>query len=232
MSIHIGAAKDDIAETVLLPGDPLRARYVAENFLEKPVCYNQVRGMLGFTGGYKGRRISVQGTGMGQPSLGIYVHELINFYGARRLVRIGSCGSLRKELGLRSLVLAQAASTNSSLNRMRFHGMDYAPAADFDLLLALQRSAQALGLPVAVGSVLSSDAFYDDDAEAWKLWAAYGTLAVEMESSNLYTIAAKFGVKAASILTVSDNLVTRAELTSAERQASFSDMVRIALEAL
>jgi purine-nucleoside phosphorylase len=232
MSIHIGAGRGDIAETVLLPGDPLRARYVAENFLERAVCYNQVRGMLGFTGFFKGRRVSVQGTGMGQPSLGIYVHELINFFGATRLLRIGSCGSLQKEIGLRALVLAQAASTNSSLNRMRFHGMDYAPAADFDLLLALQRAAQTLGLPVKVGPVLSSDAFYDDDPQAWKLWAAYGTLAVEMESSNLYTIAARFGVKAASILTVSDNLVTREELSPADRQSSFSEMVRIALEAL
>ena len=230
MSVHIGAKKGDVAKTVLLPGDPLRAKYVAETFLENPVCYNQVRGMLGYTGAYRGKRVSVQGTGMGMPSHGIYVQELIEFYGAKQLLRIGSCGSVQKEIGLRDVLLALTASTNSSMNRLRFKGMDFAPAADFELLLKAYEAAKRLGLSVKAGNILSSDTFYDDDPDAWKLWAEYGVLAIEMESSILYTLAAKFKVKALSILTVSDNIPLGTAVSAEDRQTSFADMVRLALE--
>lgn len=230
MSVHLEAKPGEVAETVLLPGDPLRAKFVAETFLENPVCYNNVRGMLGYTGSYKGRRVSVQGTGMGMPSHGIYVHELINFYGAKRVIRIGSCGTLQKEIALREVLLAMSASTNSSMNRLRFGGMDYAPTADFGLLLRARDAAAALGIPVRAGNILSSDTFYDDDPDAWKLWAGYGVLAVEMETSILYTLAAKFRVEALSILTVSDNIPLGTAVSSADRQSSFRDMVGLALE--
>ncbi|MBT3271690.1 MAG: purine-nucleoside phosphorylase [Spirochaetales bacterium] len=230
MSIHIGAKKGDIAETILLPGDPLRARFVAENFLENPVCYNEVRGMYGYTGTYKGSRISVQGSGMGMPTLSIYVHELINDYGVKNLMRIGSCGSLQSHVEIRDVLLAQCASTDSSMNRHRFEGMDFAPGASFDLLYLAYENAKKLDLPVKVGNILSEDTFYSEDAEFWKLWAKYGVLAVEMETSALYTLAARFGVRALSILTVSDNLVTNAVTTSEEREKTFTDMMKLALD--
>jgi len=230
MSVHIGAKKGDIADIVLLPGDPLRAKFVAEKFLENPVCYNQVRGMLGYTGTYRNKRVSVQGTGMGMPSHGIYVHELINFYGATRLVRIGSCGAVQETIHLRDVLLAMTASTNSNMNRLRFKGMDYAPAADFELLLKAHEAAKLMGLQVKSGNILSSDTFYDDEPEAWRLWAEYGVLAIEMETSILYTLAAKFKVKALSILTVSDNIPLGTALSAEDRQTSFDDMVKLALE--
>ncbi len=230
MSVHIGAKKGDIADIVLLPGDPLRAKFVAEKFLENPFCYNQVRGMLGYTGTYRGKRVSVQGTGMGMPSHGIYVHELINFYGAGRLVRIGSCGAVQETIHLRDVLLAMTASTNSSMNRLRFKGMDYAPAADFELLLKAHEAAERMGLPIRSGNILSSDTFYDDEPDAWRLWAEYGVLAIEMETSILYTLAAKFKVKALSILTVSDNIPLGTALSAEDRQSSFDDMVKLALE--
>lgn len=231
MSIHIGAEQGQIASTVLLPGDPLRAKFVAETMLEDVVCYNEVRGMLGFTGHYKGKRVSVQGSGMGMPSLAIYVHELVNEYQVQALVRVGTCGGLQPSLGVGDLVLAMAASTNSHINKLRFGGMDYAPTASFDLLLSAYETAQARSVPVHVGGILSSDTFYDDDPEAWKLWAAYGALAVEMETSQLYTLAAKFGVRALSILTISDSLVTGETASSAQRERGFPLMAEIALEA-
>jgi purine-nucleoside phosphorylase len=230
MSLHIGAAAGDIAETVLLPGDPLRARFVAEAFLENPACYTQVRGMLGYTGLYKGTRVSVQGTGMGMPSHGIYVHELIHSYGAKRLIRIGTCGAYRKDIPVKSLILAMSASTDSAMNARRFRGMSYAPTADFGLLLAAHDAAKRLGVPVFAGGVLSSDTFYDDEPDAWKLWAEYGVLAVEMETAILYTLAAKAGVKALSVLTVSDNFPLKTATTQEERQTAFVDMMKIALE--
>jgi purine-nucleoside phosphorylase len=230
VSLHIAAKPGDIAETALLPGDPLRAQFVAETFLENPVCYTRVRGMLGFTGAYGGRRVSVQGTGMGMPSHAIYVHELINLYGVKRLIRIGTCGAYRKDIPLKSLVLAMSASTDSAMNSRRFQGMSYAPTADFGLLLRAHEEAKRLGLPVFAGNVFSSDTFYDDEPEAWRLWAEYGVLAVEMETAILYTLAAKFGVRALSILTVSDNFPLKAAATHEERQTAFQDMMRIALE--
>ncbi len=230
MSIHIGAVKGDIAETILLPGDPMRAKFVAESFLDEVSRFNEVRGMYGYTGTYKKRRISVQGSGMGMPSLSIYVHELINDFGVKNLIRIGSCGGLQPDLGLRDIILAQCASTDSSMNRIRFNGMDFAPSASFSLLKTAYDTSVKLKIPVRVGNILSEDSFYQEDPDGWKLWAAYGVLAVEMESSALYTLAARFGVNALTILTVSDNLVTNEHTSSADREKTFTDMMRLALE--
>lgn len=230
MSIHISAKKGDIAETILLPGDPMRAKYVAENFLEDTICYNKVRGMYGYTGNYKGKKVSVQGTGMGIPSISIYVHELIKDFGVKNLIRIGSCGAMQPEIELRDIVIAMSSSTDSAINKNRFCGMDYAPTADFSLLLKAYKEAKGRKINVHVGNILTSDIFYDDDPEEWKHWAKYGVLAVEMETAGLYTLAAKFGVKALTILTVSDSLVTSKATTSEEREKTFNDMIQIALE--
>lgn len=232
MSTHIEAKRDEIAQNILLPGDPLRAKFIAENFLKKPAQFNRVRNMFGYTGTWEGHPVSVMGTGMGQPSLSIYVNELIRDYGVKRLVRVGTCGSLSKEIRLRDVVLAQASSTDSAINRIRFQGMDYAPTASFPLLLAAYNAAKAKGLSVQVGPVLSSDSFYTEDPQQWKLWARFGVLAVEMETAELYTLAAKYGVDALTILTVSDSLPTGEETTSAERETTFRAMVEIALSAI
>lgn len=230
MSVHIGAKENDIASTVLLPGDPLRAKFIAENFLEGAVCYNEVRGMYGFTGIYKGKKVSVQGTGMGIPSLSIYVNELITQYGVKNLIRVGTCGAMQPDINIRDVILAMTSSTNSAINRLRFNGMDYAPAASFKLLNKAYELATARHKDVKVGNVLSSDTFYDDDPDAWKLWAKYGVLAVEMETTGLYTLAAKYGVDALTILTVSDSLVTGQATSADEREKTFKDMIEIALE--
>jgi purine-nucleoside phosphorylase len=230
MSIHIGAKEGDIASTVLLPGDPLRAKYIAENFLTDTICYNQVRGMYGYTGTYKGKRVSIQGTGMGVPSISIYLNELITSYKAKNLIRIGSCGSMQADIKIRDVILAMSASTNSHINKIRFNGMDYAPTADFNLLKKAYDIALEKNISVKIGSVLTTDTFYHDDPDSWKHWANYGVLAVEMETAALYTLAAKFKVNALSILTVSDSLVTREETTSEERQKTFNQMVEVALE--
>jgi purine-nucleoside phosphorylase len=231
MSIHIGAKPGEIAEAVLLPGDPLRAQFVAERYLSQAACHSRVRGMLGFTGLYKGRRVSVQGTGMGIPSVSIYAHELIAEYGARRLIRIGTCGALQEGIHLGDVLLALAASTDSAINRLRFGGADFAPAASFELLLRAYEIARARGIPVRVGTVLTGDTFYVDDPDFWKLWARYGVLAAEMETAALYTIAAGFGVQALSILTASDSLLTNAAATAEQRQQGYTAMMEIALEA-
>ncbi len=230
MSIHIGADNGEIAETVLLPGDPLRAKYAAEKYLENVKQYNNVRGMLGFTGTYKGKKISVQGSGMGIPSISIYAHELINDYGVKNLVRIGSCGAMQDSIALRDVIFALSASTDSSTNKLRFKGMDYAPTVDFDLLSKAAAAAEKQDMAYSAGAILSTDLFYGDEPEEWKLWAAYGVLAVEMETAALYTIAAKFGVRALTILTVSDHLKTKEMLTAQERETSFNNMITIALE--
>ncbi|OGD17056.1 purine-nucleoside phosphorylase [Candidatus Atribacteria bacterium RBG_19FT_COMBO_35_14] len=230
MSIHIGAKKGDIASTVLLPGDPLRAKYIAENFLTEAICYNEVRGMYGYTGTYKGKRISVQGTGMGIPSISIYINELITNYKAKNLIRIGSCGSMQADIKIRDVILAMSASTDSNINKIRFYGMDYASTANFDLLKKAYDAALKKNIPIKVGSILTTDTFYNDDPNSWKHWANYGILAVEMETAALYTLAAKYKVNALSILTVSDSLVTREETTSEERQKTFSQMIEVALE--
>lgn len=230
MSVHINAKKGDIADTILLPGDPLRAKYIAETFLEDVVLYNEVRNMFGYTGTYKGKRISVQGTGMGVPSISIYVTELMNEYDVQKLIRVGTCGSIHKDVKVRDVIIAQSASTDSKMNEIIFNGVNYAPTADFDLLLKAYNAGKEKGLNLKVGNVFTEDVFYNEHAEHEK-WAQYGILALEMESSALYTLAAKFGRQALSILTVSDHLLT-GEVTSAEeRQLTFNDMIIVALEA-
>ena len=230
MSLHIGAEKGVIADTVLMPGDPLRARYAAEKFLENPVCHNEVRGMYGYTGTYKGKKISIQGSGMGQPSIGIYAYELMDFYNVKTIMRIGSCGAVRPEIELRDIVMAMSASTNGGVNKGIFKGMDYAPCPDSELFLTAAAKAKDMKLNVRAGNILSSDTFYDDDPEIWKLWAKYGVLAIEMETSMLYTLAAKMGVKALGIFTVSDSIVNKTLLSSEEREKSFDEMILLALE--
>ncbi|WP_453996420.1 purine-nucleoside phosphorylase [Bacillus nitroreducens] len=230
MSTHIGAKKGDIAETILLPGDPLRAKYIAENFFENVKCYNEVRGMLGFTGTYKGKRVSVQGTGMGVPSISIYIHELMNEYGVQNLIRVGTCGAIQKDVKVRDVILAMTSSTNSQMNRINFGSVDYAPTASFDLLRKAYDVGVEKGLKLKVGNVFTSDVFYNENAELEK-WAEYGILAVEMETTALYTLAAKFGRNALSVLTVSDHILTGEETTAEERQTTFNDMIEVALEA-
>jgi len=232
MSIHMGAKKGDIAEAVLLPGDPLRAKFIAENLLKNAVLYSKVRGMFGYTGTYKGKTISVQGTGMGIPSISIYATELIQEYGAKKLIRIGSCGSTNTKINLRDIIIAMSASTDASFNKLHFNGMDYAATADYDLLEKAVNSARSRETPFHVGKVLTSDTFYQDDPEGWKLWAEYGILAEEMETAALYTIASKFNVKALALLTVSDDMITGATTTSQEREKTFTDMMEIALNTL
>lgn len=230
MSVHIGAKEGDIAETVLLPGDPLRATFAAENFLEGATRYSEVRGMYGYTGTYNGKRVSIQGTGMGIPSALIYIHELINAYGAKRLIRIGSAGSIQESLGVRDIVFAMSASTDSGVNNRRFGGTNYAPTADFELFQAAVESARRKGVSFQAGNVLSTDEFYHDEADYWRIWADYGVKALEMETAGLYTTAAKFGCQALSILTISDSLVTAEELSAKERETSFREMIEIALD--
>jgi purine-nucleoside phosphorylase len=234
MSTHISAAPGEVAPHVLMPGDPLRARWIAERFLEDAECYSQVRGMLGYTGTFRGERVSVQGSGMGLPSLSIYAHELFSEYDVRTIVRVGSCGALSEELGLRDIVLASGACTDSSMNRIRFEGLDYAPVADFGLLRAAYDVAMSKDLPVRtkVGLIFSSDSFYSARPELTRRMAEYGALAVEMEASALYTLAAVFGRRALTACTVSDHIVTGEETTALEREQTFGDMVEIALEAM
>lgn len=230
MSVHINAKKGDIADTILLPGDPLRAKYIAETFLEDVVLYNEVRNMFGYTGNYKGKRISVQGTGMGVPSISIYVTELMNEYDVQKLIRVGTCGSIHHNVKVRDVILAQSASTDSKMNELIFKGINFAPTADFDLLLKAYNAGLEKGLNLKVGNVFTEDVFYNDYAEHEK-WAQYGILALEMESSALYTLAAKYGRQALSILTVSDHLLTGEVTTSEERQLTFNDMIVVALDA-
>ncbi|GER60042.1 purine-nucleoside phosphorylase [Patiriisocius marinus] len=232
MSTHIEAKKGEIAENVLLPGDPMRAKWIAENFLENPKLYNDVRGMLGYTGTYKGTPISVQGTGMGIPSTLIYCHELINNYGVKNLIRVGSAGSYQKDIKLRDVVIAMAASSTSGVNNARFVNADYSPTANFDLFMKAATYAQKNNIPIKAGNVLSSDEFYADDFDTYKLWADYGVLCVEMEAAGLYTIAAKHQVKALAILTISDSLVTKEATSAEDRETSFSTMIEIALNTL
>ena len=227
---HIGANKGDIAEIVLLPGDPLRAKYIAENFLEDVVQYNNVRGMLGFTGTYKGKRISIQGTGMGVPSIGIYAEELINYFGCKTLIRIGTAGSMHESVKIRDIVLAMASSTDSNINKLRFNGADYAPTANYELFIEAYNIAKQKGMSVKAGNVLTSDTFYGDDKDSWKKWAKFGVLCVEMETAQLYTLAAKYNVRALTLLTISDSLVTGECTTAKERQLTFNDMIITSLE--
>jgi purine-nucleoside phosphorylase len=231
MSIHIEAKPGEIADFVLLPGDPLRAKHIAENLLTGAVCYNNVRGMLGYTGYFNGVRVSVQGTGMGLPSHMIYVSELIQDYQAKTLIRIGTCGGLLESVKLRDVILAVSASTDSSAVSRQFNRMTFAPTADFDLVNKAMINADKAGIHLKAGNILSSDLFYHfpEEGDAYELWRKYGTLAVEMESAGLYMLAARHGVKALSLLTVSDHLLTGEHVSVEERQLNFTNMTRLAL---
>jgi purine-nucleoside phosphorylase len=233
MSTHIGAAPGQVAPTVLLPGDPLRARWIAQTFLEDATCYSEVRGMYGYTGSWHGQRVSVQGSGMGQPSMAIYVNELFDEYDVQTIVRVGSCGALTESVGIRDLVLASGACTDSSLNQLRFHGLDYAPVADFGLLRAAHDLAAARDDVTAhVGLIFSADnSFYNTRRDLMEPMVAHGVLAVEMEASALYTIAAAYRRRALAICTVSDHVVTGEETSATEREQTFGAMVEIALAA-
>ena len=230
MSTHIGAQPGDIAPLVLMPGDPLRAKWIAETFLDDARCYNEVRGMYGYTGTWHGQRVSVQGSGMGQPSLAIYVNELFTEYGVQSIIRVGSCGGMSEKVAIRDLVIASGACTDSSMNRIRFEGLDYAPVADFGLLKAAFEAAEGRA-GVHVGLIYSSDSFYAARPELATRLVDYGVLAVEMEASALYTLAAQHGRKALAICTVSDHLITGEETSSHEREQTFGDMVEIAFAA-
>ena len=229
-SHHIEAKPGEIAETVLLPGDPLRAKYIAEQFLQEVKCYNQVRNMLGFTGLFKGNRVSVQGAGMGMGSTAIYVHELINSHGVQNLIRVGTCGAIREELEVGEIILALSASGDSGHNKTYFQGNHYAATADFGLLVRAYQIANQLNIRTHQETIFSTDTFYDSDPQRWDKWELHGVAGVEMESQILYTIAKRFGVKALSILTVSDNLKTGQAADQLSREQSFTDMMRIALE--
>ncbi|MGJ8729756.1 purine-nucleoside phosphorylase [Listeria aquatica] len=230
MSVHIAAEQGEIAETILLPGDPLRAKYIAETFFSEPILFNEVRGMLGYTGTYKGKRVSVMGTGMGIPSISIYVNELIQSYDVKNLIRVGTMGALQKDVKVRDVVIAQAASTDSRINQNTFPGVDFAPVANFDLLKKAYDAGIRKGLSLKVGNVFSSDRFYNDELDKKQL-ADYGVLGVEMEAAALYTLAQKYGRNALAILTVSDHILTGEETTALERQTTFGDMIEVALEA-
>uniref|UniRef100_A0A7T7XN13 Uridine phosphorylase n=1 Tax=Breznakiella homolactica TaxID=2798577 RepID=A0A7T7XN13_9SPIR len=230
MSIHIAAKKGDIAEAILLPGDPLRAKFIAENFLENPVQYNDVRNILGYTGTYKGKKVSVQGTGMGIPSISIYVNELFREYDVKRAIRIGTAGTIQKDVKVRDMVLAMSACTDSGANNIRFGGRSFAPTATFSLLKKAYEVAVQKGWDPKVGSVVSSDMFYTEDPEEWKMWAKYGVLGLEMEAAELYTLAAKYGRECLAILTISDSMISHEVTTAEERQTTFTQMMEVALE--
>jgi purine-nucleoside phosphorylase len=238
VSTHIGARRGEIAPTVLMPGDPLRAKWIAETFLDDAKCYNEVRGMYGYTGSWRGDQVSVQGSGMGQPSLAIYANELFDEYDVRTIIRVGSCGALTPKLELRDLVIASGACTDSSMNRIAFEGLDYAPVADFGLLRAAydaSTSVDATGAAgdqsVHVGLIFSSDSFYAARPELIQRMVDYGVLAVEMEASALYTLAAKYDRRALAICTVSDHIVSGEQTSSQEREQTFGTMVEVALRA-
>jgi len=231
MTIHIGAKPGEIADTVLMPGDPLRARWAAETFLDTPVCVNDVRGMLGFTGTWRGHRVTIHGSGMGMPSLSIYANELIRDYGAKTLIRIGSAGAMQADVKLRDIVLAQTASSLSTPSRGVFRELSFAPCAEFGLLCAAHAAALAKGIPTHVGGIYSSDVFYDERSDLTEQMTRHGVLAVEMEAAELYILAARYGVRALAMLTISDHLLTQEALPAADRQSSFRDMAEIALEA-
>ena len=232
MSTHINAAdRKDIARSILLPGDPLRAKFIAENFLENPKCYNEIRGMLGYTGTYKGVPVSVQGTGMGMPSMGIYSWELITEYGVENLIRIGTAGSFHEDIKVKDIVIGMAASTDSNY----IHAFDvlgtYAPCASYELLSKVSASSTELGIPFKAGNIVSCDVFYELKEDWWKRWASMGIMAVEMEAAALYMNAAYNDVNAIAIMTISDHFVTGEKATARERETSFTDMMKLALEA-
>lgn len=229
-TVHINAEKGDIAKTVLMPGDPLRAKFIAENFLQDAICYNEVRGMLGYTGTYKGKKVSVQGSGMGMPSMGIYAQELFDFFEVDNIIRIGSCGALQDDLELMDIVIAASSSTDSNWSYHYNVPGIIAPTADFELLLQAKKIIDERKLSVKIGNVLSSDVFYYDYPEIWEKWAKMGVMAIEMESAALYLIAARKKKRALTILTVSDSFVQEQKLTPKERETSLNNMIEIGLE--
>lgn len=231
MTVHIGAKPGEIAETVLLPGDPYRAKWAAETFLQDAVLINEVRGMLGYTGTYKGNRVTIHGSGMGMASLSIYANELIKDYGAKTLIRIGSCGGMQKSVGLRDVIVAMTASTLSTPSRGIFKELNFAPCADWSLLRAAVNAAEAKGTTTHVGGIYSSDVFYDERPDLNEQMVRHGILGVEMEAAELYNLGARYGVRTLAVLTVSDHLLTGEALPSKDRERSFGDMVEIALEA-
>ncbi len=231
MSIHIGAAPGAIAETVLMPGDPYRARWAAETYLEAPELINDVRGMLGYTGTWNGHRVTIQGSGMGMPSFSIYANELIRDYGAKTLIRIGSCGGMQDRVAIRDVIVAMTASSLSTPSRGIFRELNFAPCADWGLLRNAVAAAEAKGSPVHVGGIYSADVFYDERPDLNEQMTRHGILAVEMEAAELYNLAARHGIRGLAVLTVSDHLLTGEALPSADRERSFGDMVEIALEA-
>jgi len=231
MTVHIGAKPGDIAETVLMPGDPYRAKWAAETFLENPTCINEVRGMLGFTGTWKGNRVTIQGSGMGMPSLSIYANELIRDYGAKTLIRIGSCGGMQEKVKIRDVILAMTSTTLSTPSRGIFKELNFAPCADWSLLNAAAKAAETRDVQTHMGGIYSSDVFYDERPDLNEQMTRHGILGVEMEAAELYILAARHGVRALAVLTVSDHLITGEALPSEDRERSFGDMVEIALEA-
>ncbi len=233
MSIHIVADKDQVADTVLLPGDPLRARHIAQTYFTDVVQYNEIRGMYGYTGYWNGNRVSVQGTGMGMPSFSIYAQELIDTFGAKRLVRIGTCGTMSPSLNLKDILIAQGADSDGGMNPSRFGSYQFAPTASFNLLERAYQKAKSLGLSYAVGNVFTSDQFYDIHGEQKKKIAqSLGTMAVDMETSELYTLAHMKGIEALTLLTVSDSLLSGEQIPSIDRQNTFNAMVELALHTL
>lgn len=231
MTFHIGAKPGEIAETVLLPGDPYRARWAAQKYLENPVLVNEVRGMLGYTGSWRGHRVTIHGSGMGMPSLSIYANELMKDYGAQTLIRIGSAGAMQPHVKVRDVVLAQAASTLGSPSRSIFRDLSFAPVADFGLLSAAHKAAQGIGVPVHVGGIYSSDTFYDERPDLNEQLQRHGCLCVEMEAAELYHLAARHGRRALAVLTISDHLLTHEALPADQRETSFGAMIEVALQA-
>ena len=228
-SNHIDAAIGDIAKTILLPGDPLRAKFIAENYLEDAICFNKTRNMFGYTGTYNGKKISVMGTGMGMPSMAIYSHELIDVYGCKNLIRIGSAGSYQKDIDLNDIVLAVSASTDSRFQYTYELPGSFSPSANLDLLIAAKKSAEEHDVKIKAGNVVSVDVFYDDNPDTWLKWSKMGVLAVEMEAAALYMNAARLKANALAMMTISDNFVTGGRLNSEEREKSFKNMIDTAL---
>lgn len=231
MTPHINAAKGDIAETVLLPGDPLRAKWAAETFLDSPREVNNVRGMLGFTGTWNGNPVTIHGSGMGMPSLSIYANELITTYGAKTLIRIGSCGAMQDDVNIRDVIIAMTATSISTPSRGILREINYAPCANWDLLNNAVKAARAKATPTHVGGIYSSDVFYDERPDLNEQMIRHGILGVEMEAAELYTVAARHKARALAVLTVSDHLITHEALPPEDRERSFADMVDIALQA-
>lgn len=228
---HINAKSGDFAETLLMPGDPLRAQYIAENFLDEARRVTDVRNMYGYTGSYQGKPISVMGSGMGVPSMSIYAKELITDYGVRNIIRVGTCGGIAQDIQLRDVVIAMGASTDSSVNRTRLGGYDFAALADFGLMEKAVAAARKANIPVRVGNIFTSDLFYSPDTELMSMLEKMNILAVDMEAAGLYGVAAEYGARALTVMTVSDH-ITRGEATSAEeRQTTFNDMIRLTLDA-